>query len=226
MRQLQGEETGYNLVGWTAEAWVAGFENPGALAVTYIAWYDTETLFFDEVDIAFNIGVQWTTTGQPNKFDIQGVATHEVGHLLGLAHTHPSVAAANTVTTMIAGPDFYAMGHNVGDEVLLRNLHPIDMQGISILYPPGYPDSLPPAGPGGGCFIATAAFGSGMSEEVIALSAFRDEVLLGSRAGRAFVSGYYAVSPVLAELLQRNFAAGAVARLHLFPLVRMIRALN
>lgn len=227
MRQLKGEESGYNLMGWTAEAWVTdGYVGPAPLAVTYIAWYDTDTLFFDEVDIAFNIGVQWTTTGEPNKFDIQGVATHEAGHLLGLAHTHPSVAAVNTVTTMISGPDFYAMGYNVGDEYLLRNLHTIDKQGISILYPPGYPDSALPKGPGGGCFIATAAFGSPLADEVSALSAFRDGVLLESRWGRAFVSGYYALSSGLAEMVEKNFAAKAIIRLHLFPLIRIIKTMS
>ncbi len=223
MRQLKGEQSGYNLIGWTAEAWVTdGYVGPVPLAVTYLAWYDTDTLFFDEVDIAFNIDVQWTTTGEPNKFDIQGVAAHEAGHLLGLAHTHSSVAAANTVTTMIAGPDFYGMGHGVGDEYLLRNLHKIDQQGISILYPPGYPDSGLPPGPGGGCFVATAAFGSPLADEVSALSDFRDSFLAGSSFGRAFVSAYYRLSPAVSGVISDNSLLKSVIRLHLYPIIRII----
>ena len=175
------------------------------------------------VDIAFNIGVQWTTTGEPNKYDIQGVATHELGHLLGLAHTDSSIAAGGTVTTMIAGPDFYGMGYDVGDEYLLRNLNKIDEQGISVLYPPGYPDTAVYPGPGGGCFVATAAYGSPLAGEVSALSGFRDEVLLESAAGRRFVSAYYKYGPAAAESIRGNSFIKSLIRLHLFPLVRIIR---
>jgi hypothetical protein len=54
----------------------------------------------------------------------------------------------------------------------------------------------------GGCFIATAAFGSPMARQVRWLRAFRDRVLLSGRAGRAFVNWYYEWSPRAAAWLK------------------------
>jgi len=55
-----------------------------------------------------------------------------------------------------------------------------------------------------GCFIATAVYGSPMAPEVESLRRFRDTTLLGSRAGRAFVSLYYALSPAVARMAEKN----------------------
>lgn len=56
---------------------------------------------------------------------------------------------------------------------------------------------------GGGCYIATAAYGSYNVPEVVTLRRFRDEILLKHWLGRAFVKFYYAVSPTLAEEFKR-----------------------
>ena len=56
----------------------------------------------------------------------------------------------------------------------------------------------------GGCFIATAACGDPFAPEVIELSAFRDDVLLRSRFGLAFVRLYYTVSPPVAAVIARS----------------------
>ncbi|HKC64658.1 MAG TPA: CFI-box-CTERM domain-containing protein, partial [Pyrinomonadaceae bacterium] len=77
----------------------------------------------------------------------------------------------------------------------------------------------------GMCFIATAAYGSPLAPEVILLSRFRDDVLLNSMLGRAFVSSYYRVSPPLASLIARVDCLRAMIR-HLFlaPILRLLRA--
>ena len=63
----------------------------------------------------------------------------------------------------------------------------------------------------GGCFVATAACGDPFAPEVMALSAFRDDVLLQTRFGRLFVRLYYAVSPSIAAVIARSSALRYVA---------------
>lgn len=75
-----------------------------------------------------------------------------------------------------------------------------------------------------GCFIATAASGNVFAPEVIVLSAFRDDVLLRTRIGRAFVRFYYAVSPPIAALIARSSALRRAAMTFIVrPAVRLVR---
>jgi serine protease len=83
----------------------------------------------------------------------------------------------------------------------------------------------PPSGGGGGCFIATAAFGTPMAAEVRYLRAFRDEYLLTNAPGRWFVDLYYRASPPLAEWLRSHETLRAWVRAGLAPLVAMTRRL-
>lgn len=72
---------------------------------------------------------------------------------------------------------------------------------------------------GGYCFIATAAYGDYDHPWVLVLRDFRDGTLARFGLGRAFIDGYYAVSPPLADFLARHPAAAAVTRVLLAPLV-------
>jgi serine protease len=83
----------------------------------------------------------------------------------------------------------------------------------------------PPSGGGGGCFIATAAFGTPMAAEVRYLRAFRDEYLLTNAPGRWFVDLYYRASPPVAEWLRSHETLRAWVRAGLAPLVAMSRRL-
>lgn len=74
------------------------------------------------------------------------------------------------------------------------------------------------AGEEGGCFIATAAFGSYQEPHVMLLRQFRDEILLQSAAGSRFVEWYYAVSPKYAAWIAAHDNVRAVVRTLLLPL--------
>ncbi|MFA4987138.1 MAG: CFI-box-CTERM domain-containing protein [Candidatus Brocadiia bacterium] len=71
---------------------------------------------------------------------------------------------------------------------------------------------------GGGCFIATSAFGSYTANAVVDLCDARDRVLGATRSGCCIASLYYAVSPSVAESL--NSPLGAFMRRALSGLAR------
>ena len=52
---------------------------------------------------------------------------------------------------------------------------------------------------GGGCYVATAVYGSYDCPPVWTLRRYRDEVLAKTWYGRAFIRTYYAVSPTLVK---------------------------
>jgi alpha-tubulin suppressor-like RCC1 family protein len=73
--------------------------------------------------------------------------------------------------------------------------------------------------PSGGCFIATAAYGTPMAQEIQILREFRDEYLLTSLLGRAFVDFYYRVSPPIAEFITEHPGLKPIVRAGLVPAV-------
>ncbi|MEO5347609.1 MAG: hypothetical protein H7834_14720 [Magnetococcus sp. YQC-9] len=77
------------------------------------------------------------------------------------------------------------------------------------------------SGGGGGCFIATAAYGSYEAPYVKLLREFRDRYLLTNAAGTWFVEQYYSWSPAAADWLRENDAVKPVVRVLLLPLIGM-----
>ena len=80
-------------------------------------------------------------------------------------------------------------------------------------------------GNGGGCFIATAAFGSPLAAQVALLSDFRDHFLMGNNPGRDFVRAYYRYSPPLARLISKQPPLKTVVRAGLIPLIAFSRVI-
>lgn len=78
-------------------------------------------------------------------------------------------------------------------------------------------------GSGSGCFIATAAFGSYLDPHVMVLRHFRDDVLLQSEFGTAFVKFYYKHSPPIADFIARHDTLRMFFRFALTPLIFAVK---
>ena len=72
---------------------------------------------------------------------------------------------------------------------------------------------------GGGCFIATAAYGSSLDSHVDTLRSFRDQYLETNPLGSAFVSLYYKVSPPMAEFIDAHPGLKPLVRFALQPAI-------
>ena len=76
---------------------------------------------------------------------------------------------------------------------------------------------------GGGCLIATAAYGSEMAPQVQLLREIRDNQLMNTESGSAFMSGfnelYYTFSPTIADMERENPMFKEVVKLGLTPML-------
>ncbi|MCL0068911.1 S8 family serine peptidase [Thermodesulfovibrionales bacterium] len=99
-----------------------------------------------------------------------------------------------------------------------------DVSGVGVQPLPtgnGRVQPLPTGNGNGGCFIATAALGTPLAEEIDILREFRDEYLLTNELGQKFVAFYERHSPALAEFIAEREWAKEVVRVALWPLVQI-----
>jgi subtilisin family serine protease len=95
---------------------------------------------------------------------------------------------------------------------------------VSLASPSAVPDGdvaavSPSSSGGGGCFIATAAYGSPLHPQVAVLRQFRDEVLLSRWWGRWINDAYLRLSPTLARMVEQSDGLRAVVRTLLRPVI-------
>jgi hypothetical protein len=83
---------------------------------------------------------------------------------------------------------------------------------------------------GGGCLIATAAFGSEMAPQVQLLREVRDNTVLQTESGSAFMMGfnqfYYSFSPTIADYERENPAFKEAVKIALTPLLASLTLLQ
>ena len=82
----------------------------------------------------------------------------------------------------------------------------------------------------GGCLIATAAFGSEMAPQVQFLRELRDNTVLQTESGSAFMAGfnqfYYSFSPAIADYERENPAFKEAVKITLTPLLTSLTLLQ
>ena len=83
---------------------------------------------------------------------------------------------------------------------------------------------------GGGCLIATAAFGSEMAPQVQFLRELRDNTVMSTQSGTAFMTGfnqfYYSFSPAVADYERENPVFKEMVKVTLTPLLTSLTLLN
>ena len=83
---------------------------------------------------------------------------------------------------------------------------------------------------GGGCLIATAAFGSELAPQIQQLREIRDTKLMQTTYGHIFLQHfnqlYYSFSPSIADYERENFVFKEIVRLFLTPLISSLLLLN
>ena len=76
---------------------------------------------------------------------------------------------------------------------------------------------------GGGCLIATAAFGSEMSPQVQQLREIRDNIVMQTSSGKSFMTGfnqiYYSFSPQIADYERENLIFKEAVKVTLTPML-------
>jgi hypothetical protein len=125
---------GYNDVFATGVSTSGGSLDPYTYAITiWVYWIVNGQL--DDTDVLFNADLPWATDGNPNASDVETIALHEYGHVLGLDE-EPD--------------DPNAVMYPYGTEgQVIRNLTEDDKNGARELYPGGsfLPPSQPPPSP-------------------------------------------------------------------------------
>lgn len=143
------------------------------------------------------------------------------GYMITLSPTSPasgdsgwSLTPTTSYTFATAGnKTLYPWAKDAAGNVSVGQSHSVT---INLSSPPSAPAS---SSGGGGCFIATAAYGSYLHPQVQALRNFRDTYLLTNRPGRAFVALYYHFSPPIADFIAQHETFRLMVRLLLTPIV-------
>jgi len=83
---------------------------------------------------------------------------------------------------------------------------------------------------GGGCLIATAAFGSELSTQVQMLREVRDNKVSNTQVGAMFISGfnqfYYSFSPTIADMERQSPLFKEIVKITITPLLASLSFLN
>jgi hypothetical protein len=85
-------------------------------------------------------------------------------------------------------------------------------------------------GEGGGCLIATAAFGSELAPQVQQLRELRDNKLLQTKSGTSFITSfnelYYSFSPIIADYERENPVFKEMVKVAITPMISSLSILN
>ncbi|HTR45083.1 MAG TPA: matrixin family metalloprotease [Thermodesulfovibrionales bacterium] len=118
LRPGQQRADGTNVIGFAPMG-----TSDGTLAETLL-FYNSVTGQLTETDITFNTNFPWATNGSSGAYDLQDVATHEMGHCHGLDDLYSDGDMYKTM-----------YGYSSEGEISQRILSRDDINGVTYLYP-------------------------------------------------------------------------------------------
>ncbi len=143
---------------------------------------------------------------------------------------HTSEGSVKIPIDFSLGEGVYSM--NVGVEGILFQPIPPETVSFDIIVGEAHaqPITTPDNGENGGCLIATATFGSELAPQVQQLRELRDNTILSTESGTAFMTGfnqfYYSFSPTIADLEREHPVFKEVMKLTLTPMISSLSLLN
>ena len=143
---------------------------------------------------------------------------------------HTSEGSVKIPIDFSLGEGVYSM--NVEVEGILFQPIPPETVSFDIIVGEAHaqPITTPDNGENGGCLIATATFGSELAPQVQQLRELRDNTILSTESGTAFMTGfnqlYYSFSPTIADLEREHPILKEVMKLTLTPMLSSLSLLN
>jgi hypothetical protein len=200
-------EEGYGFVQWTGDVNTVADVYAASTTITMNGDYSITASFEEISSFQYDL-TTFSTEGGSVTEPGEGVFTYDGG----------------TVVDLVATPDEgYQFDEWTGDVDTIVDIE-ADVTTITINGDYSITANFV-AAPSGGCFIATAAYGTPTAEQIDVLREFRDIVLLESIPGSQFVALYYQFSPPVADFIAGNELLRTLVREFLIdPIVRIVEA--
>ena len=154
-----------------------------------------------------------------------------VADALGIFQTNNQTFNVKFKEITISGSDsFYTFAYSNGADDFDNQLPRFDDSIGSFKILSDNTEIIPNDDEGGGCLIATATFGSELAPQVQQLRELRDNSILSTKSGLAFMSGfnqlYYTFSPTIADFERENPIFRETVKLAITPLLTSLSILN
>ena len=141
--------------------------------------------------------------------------------------THTSSGSVTIPVEIKEAGTYFAL---IEFEGILFQPIPVETVSFSIPIAVAQTNGEAPQVDGGGCLIATATFGSELSPQVQQLREIRDNVVLNTKSGMAFMTGfnqfYYSFSPAIADFERENAIFKETVKMTITPLLTSLSILN
>ncbi|MBA7691270.1 hypothetical protein ES703_99813 [subsurface metagenome] len=193
-------DIGYRFSYWTGDV-PSEHENDNPITITMDSDKSIEANFIRQYTLSIVVGSGGTTNPSPRSY------IHDTG----------------TEVTIKAIPNSgYRFSNWSGDASGTSNPITVTMdsdKSVTGNFSVVRPEEPEEPGKKGGCFIATAAYGTPLHPHLNILREFRDKRLMTNKFGRDLVKLYYKYSLPIARLIARNKALKITVRIALLPLV-------